>query len=135
LSSKRHIGRSRASGISRVILNFLNGWHGSASVTQMAPLHLKRCMLDLKKLERKSKRRRRRAFCRLAVLSSLTRPSSRGMNGFHNRVTGLNRIFVTQYTTWMSEKERAFGRNVSRAFALIADYVSLNLMLSINRIV
>ena len=46
------------------------------------------------------------------------------MNGFRSRVTGLNRIFVTLYTTWMLEKEREFGRNALRAFSLIVNCAS-----------
>src|SRR5207248_390188 len=92
----------------------------------MARLHLKRCMRDLRRFGRRSRRRLRREFCKLAVLSSLTRRSFRVMNGFRSRVTGLNRIFVTLYTTWMLEKEHAYGRNVLRGFNLIVNYASPN---------
>ena len=62
-------------------------------------LHLKRCMRDSRRFGRRSRRRLSGEFCKLAVLSSLTRRSFRVMNGFRSRVTGLNRIFVTPYTT------------------------------------
>src|SRR5216117_23533 len=124
LNSKLPIARSPASDISRDTLNYQNGWHGSASAQRMARLHLKRCMRDLRGFGRRSRRRLRREFCKLAVLSSLTRRSFRVMNGFRSRVTGLNRIFVTLYTTWTLEKERAYGQNALREFSPIGNCAS-----------
>src|SRR4030095_2128625 len=80
----------------------------------MARLHLKRCMRDLRRFGRRSRRRLRREFCKLAVLSLLTRRSFRVMNGFRSRVTGLNRIFVTPHTIWMLEKARVWRGCLAR---------------------
>src|SRR5213079_702215 len=98
----------------------------------MARLHLKRCRRDLRRFGRRSRRRLRREFYKLAVLSSLTRRSFRVMNGFRSRVTGLNRIFVTLYTTWMLEKEREFGRNVWLEFSPIGNCASPNRKVPFN---
>ena len=73
----------------------------------------------LEKIRAKIKAAPQKEFCKLAVLSSLTRRSFRVMNGFRSRVTGLNRIFVTLYTTWMLEKERECGLNALRGFLIV----------------
>ena len=85
--------------------------NGSASFEEM---HAR-----LEKIRAKIKARLRTGFCKLAVLSSLTRPSFRVRNGFRSRETGLNRTFVTLYTTWMLEKERECGLNALRAFLIV----------------
>ena len=84
--------------------------NGSASFEEM---HAR-----LEKIRAKIKAAPRREFHKLAVLC-VKRPSFRVMNGFRSRVTGLNRIFVTLYTTWMLEKERECGPNALRAFLIV----------------
>src|SRR5262245_33259234 len=98
----------------------------------MARVHLKRCIRDLRRFARRSRRRLRREFCKLAALSSLTRRSFRMMNGFRSRVIGLNRIFVTLYTTWTLEKEHEFGRNAWREFSPIVNCAWLSRKVELN---
>src|SRR5262249_15195212 len=98
----------------------------------MARLHLKRCMRDLRRFGRRSRRRLRKEFCKLAVSSSLTRRSFHGMNGFPSRVTGPNQIFATLYTTWMLEKEHECGRNAWREFSPIGNCASPSRKVGLN---